>query len=107
MVLMLSAIAVVMFTFNLTQSLRAYRNRPRPDRRRVSSRLRAVISAFVLEVGMVGIFIGRSIATLSADPELRRGWGLVNAAALSGAIIIGGALICYLWIVDGDRDVQP
>lgn len=98
-VLGLSAIVFAMFSVNFAYSLRAYVRR-RPDRRRAAPRLRFVISSAILEVGVASILIGRLIATFGADPETRRVFALLLAAAISGALLVGGAFLVLSWILD-------
>lgn len=109
-VLVLAGIVLVMFTLNLAFSVRSYRRMSRrriPERRRTRSaavRLRGVIKSFILEVGVISIFASRLIAAANASTDVKRWFSLVNGAAISGALLIGGIFLVVSWLVDDDFD---
>lgn len=106
-VFVFAAIVVAMFSVNLAYSVRAYTRRRAPrDRRRPrrAARFRGVIKSFVIEVGVLSIFVARIIAIANADADTRRYFGLIDAAAVSGALLVGGAFLVVSWIVDDGDD---
>lgn len=106
-VLVLAAVVFVFFTIEFVGSLRDYATRPKGDRRRPrwAVRLRDVIKSFVLWLGVASILAGRVIAAFVADPDARRLYGLVAGAAITGALLLGGAFLAWTRLRDHDEVV--
>lgn len=104
-VLALATLVLAMFTFNLWRSLKAlrtqrHRRRRVGDRRSTAPHFRGFVKSLILWIGVMSIWTGRIVATYGADPETRRFLSAINAAAVSGALLIGGAFLVVSWLTD-------
>lgn len=97
-VLVLGVLALAMLSDHLRLSV-AFYWKNRKDRRRAdaSSRLIALVSAFMLWSLVMSVVVGRLIATTVSDPVLRSDLGLASGSVVSGVILLGGAWIVILW----------
>lgn len=97
--LVLSVAVSAAFTANLKRSVHAFRRSA--DRRRPSTRFRAVVQALVLWLVVLAFTGQRVIATFVVDPATRLDYGLFEGAVVAGALILGAIVLEVLWRLDG------